>query len=74
MDMDTNSQLSLEQEFSHRSFADQVRRMSREQAQEFLIKFHEDMIVRENLYQDMLKNAWGIGQDDWLTDSLFSAG
>jgi Phycobilisome degradation protein nblA len=71
--MNTNPQLSLEQEFSHRSFADQVERMSREQAQEFLIKFHEEMMVRENLYRDMLKSSWGIGKDDWLSDSLYSA-
>ena len=30
-------ELSLEQEFSLRSFADQVQHMSREQAQEFLL-------------------------------------
>ncbi|MBD2541618.1 NblA/ycf18 family protein [Coleofasciculus sp. FACHB-SPT36] len=31
-------ELSLEQKFSIRSFSDQVQNMSREQAQEFLIK------------------------------------
>jgi hypothetical protein len=34
--MNQSIELSLEQEFSLRSFADQVQQMSREQAQEFL--------------------------------------
>lgn len=41
-------ELSLEQEFDIRSFADQVQRMSREQAQDFLIKLHEQILFKEN--------------------------
>ena len=52
--------LSLEQEFSLRSFTEEVRRMSREQAQEFLIKLREQMMLRENMYQDFLKQEWGL--------------
>ncbi|MCA1991289.1 MAG: NblA/ycf18 family protein [Coleofasciculus sp. S288] len=54
-------QLSLEQQFSIRSFETQVQRMSREQAQEFLIKLYEQMMVRENMYKEFLKHEWGLG-------------
>jgi hypothetical protein len=53
-------ELSLEQEFSLRSFADQVQHMSREQAQEFLIVLYQQMIIRETMYQDFLKHEWKI--------------
>lgn len=52
--------LSLEQKFSIRSFETQVRGMSHEQAQEFLIKLYEQMIVKDNMYQDFLRHQWGI--------------
>lgn len=56
-------ELSLEQEFSLRSFADQVERMSREQAQEFLISLHEHMLLRENMYKLFIKHEWGLDSD-----------
>ncbi len=52
--------LSLEQQFSVRSFENQVERMSREQAQDFLIKLYEQMMVRENMYKHFLKHQWGL--------------
>jgi hypothetical protein len=51
-------ELSLEQEFSIRHFADQVQQMSREQAQEFLIVLHKQMIVQKTMYQQFLKHEW----------------
>ena len=56
--MNQSIELSLEQEFSLRSFADQVQQMSREQAQEFLIKLHEHMVLKENMYKSFLKDKW----------------
>jgi Phycobilisome degradation protein nblA len=53
-------QLSLEQQFSLRSFETQVANMSREQAQDFLIKLYEQMIVRENMYKEFIKHQWGL--------------
>ncbi|MBD1846011.1 NblA/ycf18 family protein [Cyanobacteria bacterium FACHB-63] len=47
--------LTLEQEFSLRDFTDQVRQMSREQAQEFLIVQHRLMLVQKVSYQELLK-------------------
>jgi predicted HD phosphohydrolase len=53
-------ELSLEQQFNIRSFETQVQQMSHEQAQDFLIKLYEQMVVREAMYKEMLKKAWGI--------------
>ena len=53
-------ELSLEQKFNIRSFETQVKSMSREQAQEFLIKLYEQMIVKDNMYQDFIRHQWGI--------------
>ncbi|MBD2514444.1 NblA/ycf18 family protein [Nostoc sp. FACHB-973] len=56
-------ELTLEQEFSLRSFTDQVQQMSREQAQEFLILQHQQMMIRETIYQDILKQQWKLDLD-----------
>ncbi|WP_088893111.1 NblA/ycf18 family protein [Leptolyngbya ohadii] len=53
-------ELTLEQQFSLRSFETQVEHMSREQAQDFLIKLYEQMMVKENMYKHFLKHQWGI--------------
>lgn len=52
--------LSLEQEFSIRSFETQVHQMSREQAQDFLVKLYEQMLLREATYRNLLKHQWGL--------------
>ncbi|NEP26640.1 NblA/ycf18 family protein, partial [Moorena sp. SIO3I6] len=38
----------------------QVQKMSREQAQEFLIKLYEQMMMRETMYKEVLKHEWGL--------------
>ena len=53
-------ELSLEQEFSLRNFADQVQQMSREQAQEFLIVLHKQMIIQKTMYEEFLKHKWNL--------------
>ncbi len=53
-------ELSLEQKFSLRSFETQVENMSREQAQHFLVKLYEQMMLRETMYKHFLKHQWGI--------------
>lgn len=52
--------LSLEQQFNLRSFETQVEKMTKEQAQDFLVKLYAEMLVRENLYKDTLKHQWGL--------------
>lgn len=58
--MDKPIELSLEQQFSLRSFQDQVANMSQEQAQHFLVKLYEQMMLRETMYKHFLKHQWGI--------------
>ncbi len=58
--------LSLEKEFSLRTFADQVQQMSREQAQEFLLMLYKQMIIRETIYQELLKHQWELDSDSIL--------
>ncbi|MBW4505481.1 MAG: NblA/ycf18 family protein [Scytonematopsis contorta HA4267-MV1] len=58
--MDSSINLSLEQQFSIRSFATQVDQMSQEQAKDFLIKLYEQMVVREATYKELLKHQWGL--------------
>ena len=53
-------QLTLEQQFNLRSFESQVNQMSLEQAQAFLVKLYEQMIMRETMYKQFLKHEWGI--------------
>lgn len=53
-------ELTLEQQFSLRSFETQVEQMSREQAQDFLVKLYEQMMLRETMYRHFLKQHWGI--------------
>ncbi|BAU14415.1 phycobilisome degradation protein nblA [Leptolyngbya sp. NIES-3755] len=53
-------ELSLEQQFSIRSFETQVKQMSREQAQEFLVQLYEQMLMRETMYRHFLKHEWGL--------------
>ena len=53
-------ELSLEQQFQICSFKTQVAKMSSEQAQEFLIKLYEQMMVREAVYRHLLKHNWGL--------------
>ncbi len=53
-------ELSLEQQFSIRSFETQVDQMSHEQAQHFLVQLYKQMLMREATYQQLLKHQWGL--------------
>jgi hypothetical protein len=53
-------ELTLEQQFSVRSFQTQIKDMSREQAQHFLVQLYTQMIVQEATYKSLLKHSWGI--------------
>jgi hypothetical protein len=56
--MNQPSQLSLEQEFNVRAFADQVQQMSRQESQQFLLMLYEQMIIKETIYKELLKSQW----------------
>ncbi len=61
--MNQPMELSLEQQFSIRSFADQVQQMSREQAQEFLLMLYQQMMIKDTMYQHFLKHEWKLDSD-----------
>jgi Phycobilisome degradation protein nblA len=53
-------ELSLEQQFSIRSFETQVEHMNLEQAQLFLVQLYKQMMMREATYKQLLKQQWGL--------------
>jgi hypothetical protein len=61
--MDEISELTLEQEFNLRGFADQVKQMSREQAQEFLIEQYKLMMLQKIMFQQILRHEWKLDVD-----------
>ena len=58
--MNYSEQLSLEQEFNLRRFATQVRTLSEEQARDLSLELYRQMILKDNLYQELLRDYWGI--------------
>lgn len=54
-------ELSLEQQFNLRAFADQVQQMSHDQAQDFLVDLYKHMLLKEALYKYLLKSELGTG-------------
>ena len=61
--MDRTIELTFQQEFSLRIFADQVQQMSREQAQEFLLVQYKHMMIRDTMYQEIPKQDWKLERD-----------
>jgi hypothetical protein len=60
--MSKSFDLSLEQQFNVRSFEHQVRTMSHEQTQEFLVNLYRQMMLQENSYKNLLKHQWGMDE------------
>ena len=58
--MNYSEKLSLEQEFTLRRFADRVRTLSSEQAQDLSLELYRQIMLKDNLYQDLLQEYWGI--------------
>ena len=56
--MNIPTSLSLEEELQLRKFSDLVQRMSREQAQEFLIELHRQMMFKDKMYRRFIKQEW----------------
>jgi hypothetical protein len=57
--MNTTVELSLEQQFSLRAFSEQVKDLSQEQAQSFLVDMYQQMIIKEKMYQNFLRQGLG---------------
>ena len=58
--MKYSEQLSLEQKFNLRIFADQVQTLSSEEAQGLSIELYRRMMLKDNLYEELLQDYWGI--------------
>ncbi len=58
--MNQAKNLSLSEEFELKKFSNLVQRMSREQAQEFLIELHRQMMMRDKMYQHFIKQEWNL--------------
>ena len=56
--MNYSEKLSIEQEFSLRRFADQVRTLSPEQMQDLSLELYRQMMLKDNLYEEMLQDYW----------------
>jgi hypothetical protein len=59
LEQENSQDLTLEQQFSIRSFATQVKRMTEDQTKELLVKLYEEITFREAAYQQLLEHKWG---------------
>jgi len=50
-----NDQLSIEQQFQMTIFEKQVKKMTKEQAQEYLLEVLRQGMVKDNLFKDLIK-------------------
>lgn len=55
--MDLSGQLSLEQKFKLKVLHEQVQSLSKEEAQDYLLEMFRQMMVKDNLVKNLLKNA-----------------
>jgi Phycobilisome degradation protein nblA len=61
-------ELSMEQEFNHRIFADYVQELSHGEAQDLLVQIHKQMMQKDNIYKQLI-----LSQEKAIIDSLFGA-
>ena len=55
--MDISGQLSLEQKFKLKVLQEQVQDLSQEEAQQYLLEMFRQMMVKDNLVKNLLRNA-----------------
>jgi uncharacterized protein YaaW (UPF0174 family) len=55
--MEVPAQLTLEQQFKLKVLQEQVKELSKEQAQEYLMEVFRQMMVKDNLVKQLLKQA-----------------
>lgn len=59
--MNQSPNLSLEQEFNLKIFAERVENFTPKQAKEGLVELNRQMMIKDNLYRELLKHYMGIG-------------
>lgn len=52
--------LTLEQQFNLRKVADQTKALSQQQAQELIVELQRQLMIKDNLYKQIIKHEWGI--------------
>ncbi len=53
-------QLSIEQEFSIHSLAEQIKSLSPEETQNFLIDIYRQMLLKDQYYQSLIRKKWNL--------------
>ncbi|PSR12639.1 NblA-related protein [filamentous cyanobacterium CCP3] len=72
--MDIRQELPLEQQFELQVFEQQVRSLSREDAQDLLVQLKESMLYQSTTFREILKDAWGIGKGPDLGHGALAEG
>ncbi len=70
--MNQSLNLSLEQEFNLKLFAEGVQNLSFEEAKKCLVELNQEMMIRDNLYRDLLKHYMGINSTPMPMEDLAS--
>lgn len=55
--MNGQDQLSLEQQFKLQVLKEQVQNLSKEEAKEYLLEMFRQMMVKDNLFKQLIKQA-----------------
>ena len=55
--MEKSPSLSLEQQFKLQVLKEEIKTLSQEQAQDYLVELLRQMMVKDNLFKQLLKNA-----------------
>ena len=58
--MNQANNLTLEQEFSLKKIAAQTKNLSQQEARDLIVELQRQMMVKDNLYKQIIKYEWGI--------------
>ena len=58
--MSEQTKLTIEQKFHLRRVADQTKALSQQQAQELIVELQRQMMIKDNLFKQIIKHEWGI--------------
>lgn len=58
--MSENKTLTIEQKFHLRKIADQTKSLSQQQAQELIVELQRQMMMKDNLFKQLIKHEWQI--------------
>lgn len=70
--MSIRQNLPLEQQFELQVFESEVQNISLEDARELLVRLRENMLYQTTTFRAILKESWGIGDNNDLVRELLS--